>query len=651
MQAVSSADIDLHDTLTTSDADVLTQSNDLSIQATPESNDVLGANEGSFSDLQNDIPATGTVELTRNYTYVDSDSALKDGIPLSGTITIKGNNVVIDASHNARVFNIASGANVTLQGITFINGNSDGNGGAITSQGMLSVENCKFINNTAAINGGAIHWAQGAHNGMVTDSEFKGNVANRSGGAIYWFGQNGTIQHSTFNNNKALGNVESIDSYGNLTYGGNGGGIMWVGSDGSVSDCTFAGNTVVNKGGAAYLQGSSEGLCNNTRFDGCTFISNEAGVNGGAIDWYRGARNGIINNSVFEDNIANRSGGAIFWSGIGGIISLSNFTDNTAKGIKEAEDSYGDMTYGGNGGAIMWVGSNGTVYGSTFTDNVANNHGGAVYLQGSSEGICSNNIFDTCTFISNIAGVNGGAIDWYHGAEDGALINTTFINNTAKRNGGAVYWNGLNGTIKNSRFVDNRATGENWQYTMPLTMADKVVIDADGSFTKGNIVVLQHSQLPSESSISSYVNKLVVLNYSSSANRLHFESYVAVANSSSPYGYSWKQLDEEDINVSDSIISPVDWAVDHYLGGDGGTIYWGGDVGFIYNCTFVDSNSARRGGGAYMTGSDNVTFDLCTFTNCTSGTNGGGVDWLAGANYGKIYNSVFNYKISSFIQI
>ena len=43
-----------------------------------------------------------------------------------------------------------------------------------------------------------------------------------------------------------------------------------------------------------------------------------------------------------------------------------------------------------------------------------------------------------------------------------------------------------------------------------------------------------------------------------------------------------------------------------------------------------------------MTGSDNVTYIDCQFINCTSGTNGGGVDWLAGANYGKIYNCIFN---------
>jgi predicted outer membrane repeat protein len=88
--------------------------------------------------------------------------------------------------------------------------------------------------------------------------------------------------------------------------------------------------------------------------------------------------------------------------------------------------------------------------------------------------------------------------------------------------------------------------------------------------------------------------------------------------------------------------SPTDWATDEYFGGDGGTIFWRGDHGTVDNCRFIDSNSARRGGGAYMTGSDNITFQNSYFENCTSGTNGGGLDWLAGANYGKVINCTFN---------
>ena len=142
IHAVSSADIDLNDTLTTSDADVLTENNDFSIQATPESDDVLGAGEGSFSDLQSDIPTTGTIELTKNYTFDETvDSGITDGILITDSVIIDGKGIVtIDAKNKARIFNIVDGATVTLRGITFINGNGGAsNGGAIYSSGTIHV--------------------------------------------------------------------------------------------------------------------------------------------------------------------------------------------------------------------------------------------------------------------------------------------------------------------------------------------------------------------------------------------------------------------------------------------------------------------------------------------------------------------------------
>ena len=369
-------------------------------------------------------------------------------------------------------------------------------------------------------------------------------------------------------------------------------------------------------------------------------------MNGGAVDWYRGAMNGFIINSTFENNTANRSGGAVFWFGTNGTIKDSTFTNNNALGLVLHNDSYGNLTSGGHGGAIRWTGPNGYVDNCTFINNEAHyneatnfgGRGGAIYLQGSDEGNCINTTFSNCKFIGNIAGTNGGAIDWHEGAHDGNIINSTFINNTARRNGGAIFWNGYNGTIKNSRFENNRATGESWEYTFDLDMGTTITVEDDGTLILGNIKVIQDDALPTLTPTPSDEKILFVLNYTNGTHN-KFESYVAHNNGS---GLIWLKLDETSIEISDSVISPVDWAIDQYYGGDGGSILWSGDLGDIYNCTFTDSNSARRGGGAYMTGGNYITYELCNFTDCTSGTNGGGVDWLAGANYGKIYNCVFN---------
>ena len=107
IQAVAAADVDNTNStaLQTTDADnVVEQSNNLSSLTLPANDEVLSEGEGSFTQLQNDISGQ-EVTLTRNYTYVDSDSGLEGGITLSGNIKITGNNVVIDASHKARIFN------------------------------------------------------------------------------------------------------------------------------------------------------------------------------------------------------------------------------------------------------------------------------------------------------------------------------------------------------------------------------------------------------------------------------------------------------------------------------------------------------------------------------------------------------------------
>ena len=119
-----------------------------------------------------------------------------------------------------------------------------------------------------------------------------------------------------------------------MTYGGDAGAVMWTGAIGTVMDCIFIKNTAYQRGGAVFLQ---EGLnkdgtienCENTTFAYSRFVDNVAGLNGGAIDWHAGSRNGNVSYCYFENNVANRSAGAIYWSGHNGTITHSNFTLNS----------------------------------------------------------------------------------------------------------------------------------------------------------------------------------------------------------------------------------------------------------------------------------------------------------------------------------
>ena len=176
-------------------------------------------------------------------------------------------------------------------------------------------------------------------------------------------------------------------------------------------------------------------------------------MNGGAVDWYRGAMNGYILNSTFENNTANRSGGAVHWSGQYGIIRDSSFINN--KAIGGVISDIGGVMGGGDGGAIIWVGSHGLVDNCTFNNNYAQYRGGAIFLHGNSTENCTNTSVIDSEFSNNIAGLNGGALDWQNGTRDGRVIDSTFTNNTAWRSGGAIYWYGTNGTVSGSDFIDN----------------------------------------------------------------------------------------------------------------------------------------------------------------------------------------------------
>ena len=263
----------------------------------------------------------------------------------------------------------------------------------------------------------------------------------------FWYGEKGLIKGSNFTSNRANGTAPG-------TYGdsGMGGAVIWTGSHGLVDDCIFEENHAANSGGAVYLRDLDSGNCDNTTFSNSKFFNNTAGVNGGAIEWNKGATNGKIENSVFEDNSAKANGGAVFWYGEKGTIQSSNFTGNRANGT--AQGTYGNS---GCGGAIIWTGSDGTVDDSIFENNSAADSGGAVYLHSIGTTQCRKTAFTNSKFFNNTAVNDGGAIDWGEGAVNGRIASSTFDNNSAGKNGGAVSWTGHVGRITDSNFTYNTA--------------------------------------------------------------------------------------------------------------------------------------------------------------------------------------------------
>ena len=579
--------------------------------------------------------------------------------------------------------------------VYFENNTAAYSGGAIYLKGSdngtdvhcndVFVDHGVFKNNRAGLNGGAVDFQQGATNGKLSNSVFINNTALRNGGALFWYGHNGTVFNTTFSENEALGLVDSdargvhkyIDENGNPILGGSGGAISWIGDIGKINDSTFTDNTARRLGGAVFLRDNSF-----TTFANDKFTNNTAGINGGAVDFNRGAHDGAIINSTFENNVANRSAGAVFWFGTNGTIKDSTFKNNTALGLVEYKDSYGDLTYGGNGGAVQWTGAKGLVDNCKFEENSAARRGGAVYLQGSDAGNCTDSTFSFCEFANNLAGTNGGAVDWHEGAHNGNVFNSTFENNTANANGGAVYWRGHDGEIIGSTFTNNTAKGLN-----PGSYGN--VGDGGAIFWAGLNGLVDDCRFTDNEAVKNpdydvggrggavYIEPCDHGNKNTTFKNVYFADNVAGTNGGA---IDWHAGAEDGLvdnatfinNTAKRSAGAIFWnghngtikyskfyankalgitnatsvLGDITYGGDGGAVMWSGALGNVIYSNFVNNTAAKRGGAVFLQGSedekcDNTTFRSSYFANNVAGYNGGAIDWYHGARHGIVDNSTF----------
>ena len=388
-------------------------------------------------------------------------------------------------------------ANMTIKG--YFEGNSaEKTGGAIAVQGE-SINNTiasEFYDNCAKTSGGAMffrslvennqfesifRYNDGAYgagiffynkaNNNRFNSDFRFNVAQSCGGAMFFYY---TTNYNNFSgyfiNNSALGKIDSSN--------GNGGAITFKNTScNSIFTCDFVNNTaVLHGGGVNYRQTpynitfNSNFINNKAKYGGGTnffetfenvifngiFIGNSA-ENGGAI----AINNGVIENTSFWNNAAERRGGAIYFED-GGTVRNCEFNNNSFIGSYED----GGAVYFTNDGVItdcnftnnkavyyagaVYFGMDGKIYNSNFNNNDAQS-GGAVYVYGVGE-------VDNCNFTNNKART-GGAIDFW---ESGIVYNSNFNNNFASFSGGAIYCSDdlkLTNCILNNNSVEVNAGG------------------------------------------------------------------------------------------------------------------------------------------------------------------------------------------------
>jgi hypothetical protein len=301
---------------------------------------------------------SGTITLSGSELFLNKNLTITG--PGASQIGISGNNAV-------RILEVASGATVSVTGLTIENGSfrTFGPAGAgIANEGTLTLTNCSVANNRA--NGLESAWGGGIVNkGSLTiqNSLVMGNVCATTGG-----GGGGAID-----NYSTLAIVNSTLSNNNGG-GGEGGAILnETGATATITSSTLSGNKGTSSGGI-----SNYGTMT---IDSSTLSGNTSGFSAGGI---YNAGTLTLSDSTIAANSAYSGGGGIL---NGGTLTINN---STIAGNANSLGSFGGGIY--NGGALNM--QNTILAGNTDT-------GGAPDLYGSLTSSGYN-------LIGNTAGSSGG---------------------------------------------------------------------------------------------------------------------------------------------------------------------------------------------------------------------------------------------------
>ena len=544
----------------------------------------------------------------------------------------------------------------------------------------IKIDTYYFYNNTADVHGGAIYIGPNSNNCKIVNSIFEGNNVTNStsgfGGAIVCIASNTTIDKSSFKNNNAHDGgavyVTSLSGNTNITKSNftdnhavdYGGAIGLRASTVQINESYFDHNTA-SYGGAVY----TGGVGRDNYIINSTFKSNNATINGGAVDWnasygnvtgstfednhaynggaiYVGVHGdaGAIINSTFKDNTAVMKGGAVDWNASSGDVWNSTFENNNASyggaifvGAHSHEDKVINSTFRNNhatvnGGAIDWNATSGDLEDSKFYYNTARN-GGAVFVGAETNNGKINNSY----FEGNSATLKGGAVDWnasagnllnsnftknhaiYGGAvfvgaktNSSYIINSIFTENSAESKGGAVDWNASAGHVIDSQFYNNTASVNGGAIFVGANSENGLI---KNSIFEGNNATLKGG------AVDWYAKKGNITGSNFTKNHAAYGGAVFVGSQSS------------DANIFNSTF------ILNSASENGGAIDWNASAGDVEKSTF-ENNTAKYGGAIFVgKGAETSTIINSTFNGNNASMRGGAVDWNASSGY--ITNSSF----------
>ena len=330
------------------------------------------------------LPSPALFVLTKS--GANEDSAHTGDLDIVGTLTIIGSNIaavepeshiIIDGNGDDRVFEILSGARVTISGVTIQNGNASMDvGGGLKIVGLLTMSNSLIQGNQGegiSNDGGLLT----LRNVQISDNSNGYGVRNQNSATL------------TFERGVVSGNQR--------------GGIYNVASTATLSEV----NIVMNNGGGG-VYNSGFGLTRLT-LSHSLVSTNTAASGGGVFNEGIGARAYIYDTRI-SDNMATASGGGVFNNGIM-TVERSTIDHNQARSGAGIEHF---------GGALHMMND-------TLSHNVASDNGGGLYNEGDA-------ILTNVTLAGNTAsGPNSGSNIFNDNAQL-SIENSIVANANADRN-------------------------------------------------------------------------------------------------------------------------------------------------------------------------------------------------------------------------
>ncbi len=611
-----------------------------------------------YADFDGDDTSGGAMYVLGNNTIIvnanfTNNYATEDG----GSLFIEGQNCILNntvfinsTAHNDGGAIEWQGSNGKIYNLTADNCYADSahgssKGGALIITGDNISIDCANISNSyvdglsssRAVQGGAIFLTGNGCN--VTNSSFtncsvKWTGTNASGGAMYIIGNNTNVIDSNFTNNSAPSD---------------GGAIYLSGTNATLDNVNCTNNTAKLRGGAIFIIDNDKSDIKDSYFE-----NNHAGANGGAIDYYVGAKNGHVTDSVFINNTADGSGGSIYWNGTDGIVEYCNFTGSRA---------YGNATNSalspnsGRGGTIIWLGSHGIIRHCNVDDSKAPNEGSAMYIIGS----------DLSTYYSNFTNCQSNSSGTIYIEGEYAFIASCYMNNnTVKTSGGGIYVKGNSVTVSNT-LINNTTAGSNgagiYVAGDATTISGSNLTNSKTTAESGGIYVEGDRTTISDCNLENNTAKKDGAGIYVTGQRTTITTSNFTNNSASAGGaiyYTGRQITLSDSNFDKNKASGIGGSVffigregdsilrcnftNDYSGGFGGAVHWEGSGvgGLIQGCYFENSSSGGHGGGVHWDYNKNGTVDDCTFVNCIArGTKNAGAIYM-GDSRNKALNPVIS---------